>query len=177
MFNCTFALFFVYNVVHCPQLPVSCIFTPHDSTMGTVGDCKFFVERFVNSSFDVIWGWGIVLRMLCLRLLGGNGSGCTSLDTIYAYVSYTFAYPMQPWYIALWLGVGVRVRPCHVVWWLGHSDDIPLAAWPGVYHSKVLQDKGIIDKGVIRSNVLQDKGIVWNYNSANTWKVSILEIF
>ena len=31
-----------------------------------------------------------------------------------------------------------------------------------VYHSKVLQDKGIIDKGIIRTKVLQDKGIVRN---------------
>ena len=31
-----------------------------------------------------------------------------------------------------------------------------------VYHSKVIQDKGIIDKGVIRSKVLLDKGIVRN---------------
>jgi hypothetical protein len=28
-----------------------------------------------------------------------------------------------------------------------------------VYHSKVLQDKGIIDKGIIQPKVLQDKGI------------------
>ena len=34
-------------------------------------------------------------------------------------------------------------------------------AW-GVYHSKLLQDKGIIDKDIIRSKVLQDKGIVRN---------------
>ena len=33
---------------------------------------------------------------------------------------------------------------------------------PRVYRSKVLQDKGIMDKGIIRSKVLQDKGIVRN---------------
>ena len=31
-----------------------------------------------------------------------------------------------------------------------------------VYHSKVLQDKGITDNGIIRTKVLQDKGIVRN---------------
>ena len=42
------------------------------------------------------------------------------------------------------------------------------AEWQRVYHSKVLQDKGIIDKGIIRSKVLQEKGIVWNEKSSNT---------
>ena len=32
----------------------------------------------------------------------------------------------------------------------------------GVYHSKVLHEKGIIDKVIIRSKVLQNKGIVRN---------------
>jgi hypothetical protein len=31
-----------------------------------------------------------------------------------------------------------------------------------VYHTKVLLDKGIIDKGIIRTKVLLDKGIVRN---------------
>ena len=31
-----------------------------------------------------------------------------------------------------------------------------------VYHTKVLQDKGIMDKGIIRTKVLQYKGIIWN---------------
>ena len=30
-----------------------------------------------------------------------------------------------------------------------------------VYQTKVLLDKGIIDKGIIRTKVLQDKGIPW----------------
>ena len=39
---------------------------------------------------------------------------------------------------------------------------LQLANTHQVYHSKVLQDKGIIDKGIIRTKVLQDKGIVRN---------------
>jgi hypothetical protein len=38
----------------------------------------------------------------------------------------------------------------------------PSPAW--VYHTKVLQDKGIIAKGIIRSKVLEDKDIIRNFN-------------
>ena len=33
-----------------------------------------------------------------------------------------------------------------------------------MYHTKVLQDKGVIDKGIVRSKVLEDKGIIRNFN-------------
>ena len=53
------------------------------------------------------------MRMMCLRLLRGVRSGYTSVDTMGALVTPLFTLCSPG--VALWLKVGVRVRPFHDV--------------------------------------------------------------
>ena len=53
------------------------------------------------------------MRMMCVRLPRGIESGHASVDTMGALA--TWFYPIQP-SVALWLRIGIRVRPCHGVW-------------------------------------------------------------
>ena len=65
-------------------------------------------------------------RMMCLRLLRGVRSGHASVDAMGALVtplSTTLTEcptACNPG-VALWLRVGVRVRPCHGAWWVSAS--------------------------------------------------------
>ena len=58
-------------------------------------------------------------RMMCLRLMRGIRSAYASIDAVGALVTplSTLCNPG----VALWLRVGVRVRPCHGAWWVSAS--------------------------------------------------------
>ena len=51
------------------------------------------------------------MRMMCLRLMRGVRSGHASVDTVSAVITSLFTLYNPS--VALWLRVGVRVKPCH----------------------------------------------------------------
>ena len=57
-----------------------------------------------------------MMRILCLRLMRGIRSGYGSVDAMGALV-LPLLILCSPG-VALWLRVGVRVRPCHGEWWV-----------------------------------------------------------
>ena len=96
------------------------------------------------------------MRMMCLRLLRGVRSGHASVALV------TPLFTLYNPSVALWLRVGVRVRPYHSAWWVSasmssvarmHAMEVPWASGIARVHRSILSAHGTSIACILRSDL------------------------